>query len=389
MGPRRILFVNPTAKIGGGGEVILTYLVKHLCQSGYECAVAMPYNGEYVQIWQSLGCKCFELPLQPVTGRSDIRSLDISFHLRVLYAYYKVSIKLFKIIRVFQPQIVYANSFWAVFYVALLVKLLRLRLIWHVHDLIRSRFFNRIMISITDKFVDRLIVISNAVGQSMIAVGATPSKIVVIYNGIDTKRFDPQQICGNIRLREMLGIHEDDFVIVSIGRLIPRKGHSTLIRAIGFLARKYPNIRAIIVGAPYDSDSEQYRDKLRELTTTLGLQDKVLFAGWQPKVEQFILNSDVVVSVSWAEPFGLSIVEAMALGRPVIATNGGGEAEIVVNGFTGILVPPKDEKALATAIVQLMEDRKLSKKMGDAAVQRARECFSVTRFVSDIIKVLE
>lgn len=389
MDTRRILFVSPTAKIAGGGEVVLTKLVKHLHPSDWERAVAVPHDGEYVQIWRRLGAHCFRLPLEPLTGRSDIRSLQLRFHLHLLYVFCRCNLEILRVIGSFRPHYVYINSFWAAFYVAVTSKLCQRRVVWHVHDLIRVRLFNRLAISVVQRFVDSVVVISGPVGRNMVANGVPRSKIVVIHNGIDVERFDPGQATSRAVPPEMEGVSDEDFVIVSVGRLIRRKGHITLINAIALIAEDYPNVRLIILGEPYGHSGERYRDELVELTKDLGLQDRVLFVGWQSNVEEFMWNCDVVVSTSWAEPFGLGIVEGMAAGCPVIATNGGGESEIVIDGVTGLLVAPRDQQSLAAAIVRLVENESLCRKMGAAGLQRARRCFSVSRFVSDVAEALE
>jgi len=389
MGKKRILFVSPTSKVGGGGEVVLTNLARRLCQSKYDCAIYVPYDGGYIHTWENLGCRCYKSSLQPLTGSSDVRSLDIVFHLALAYTYCKVNLELLRIILEYRPQIVYVNSFWTVFYVAPLANLLRRRVVWHVHDLIRPTRFNRVAISFISRFVDRVIVISRAVGKHMTATGVKRRKLTVVHNGIDSERFDSRKPFDSVEFRKMIGFTEDDFIILIAGRLIPRKGQDTFIKSVEVLADKYPNVRAIILGAPYDYGTQEYMDSLVDLTETLGIQDKVLFAGWQPKIDQYILSADVVISASWAEPFGLTIIEAMALGRPVIATNQGGESEIISDGRTGFLVPPKDEKKLAIAIANLIQDEALRQKMGVAAAQRAREYFTVSRFASEIVDVLE
>ena len=388
MPAHKILFVSPTAKVGGGGEVVLTYIIRSLCQSGYECIVAVPFDGEYVRTWRDLGCRLFDIPLRALTGKTDIRSFNIRFYWEVFWSYLKTNFVLSRAIRVHKPDIIYVNSFWAIFYAAAVSRLLRRRVIWHVHDLIAPKLLNRIAISTIAKFVDRIIVISSAVGNRLVAAGASDEKIVLIHNGIDVDRFCvPQPVIPPLS-REKLGLPKESFVVLIAGRLIPRKGHTTLIKAFGILATTYSHVRLVVLGAPYDFNSERYMERLKRLVVSLGLQERVLFVGWQERVEQFLHVADVVVSASWAEPFGLTIVESMAAGRPVIATEGGGEPDIVIDGVTGLLVEPNNEIALASAISKLIEDGTLCTNMGMAGLQRAREYFSVSRFSNDIVGVM-
>jgi len=389
MKKNRILFVSPTARVGGGGELGLTNIIKSLDRTSYDCAVAVPFDGEYTDTWRKLGCKLYELPIRPFTGASDVRSFDIGFQMRLLLSFCKVQKRLFQILIEFRPQTVYVNSFWAVFYVAWLSRLMGKRVIWHVRDLIRSTSFNRLSVTLISKSVCNIIAISRAVGEALIRIGAPTSKITVVHNGIDLERFDIQRFTEPIHIKLELGFSKENFIVLAVGRIIPRKGYDTIIKAVGLLSNKYPNIRLVIIGEPYDYGSLQYKEELIKLVNKLGIQKNVLFAGWKNNVEYFMAMADVFVSASWAEPFGRTIVEAMGMGLPVIATNKGGEPEIVVNGTTGILVSPKNERKLASALELLARDSELRRQMGKAGRQRVISYFSLARVAFDIKKILE
>jgi glycosyltransferase involved in cell wall biosynthesis len=140
-----------------------------------------------------------------------------------------------------------------------------------------------------------------------------------------------------------------------------------------------PDIRFQIVGSAM-FDEQEYERRIRALCTSLRLDDVVTFAGFRPDIDAVLHNLDVVVHASTlGEPFGQVIVEGMAAAKPVIATNGGGVPEIVVNGETGLIVPMSDPSAMADAICQLLKNPELRLEMGRKGRERVRSHFTLNR----------
>lgn len=201
--------------------------------------------------------------------------------------------------------------------------------------------------------------------------GAPPDKVVTIYNGIDVKRFLPLLSGERTVACQTLNIPADAPLLGTVGRLHPQKGLPDLL--IGFQSIKgtYPAAHLLIVG-----DGECRADLERQ-AQQLGIAGAVTFAGLRDDVPQLLALLDVFVLTSLWEGLPNAVLEAMGAGLPVVATAVGGTPEAVVNGETGLLVPPRDPDALAQAINNLLHMPDLRRKMGQAGRERVAQYFSV------------
>lgn len=202
---------------------------------------------------------------------------------------------------------------------------------------------------------DSVIVNSHSVAEEITARGLPGPGPVVIPNGVDLVRFRPAP--GS----------QADHMILFVGRLVPQKGVDALLRAFAVVLRKCPGIRLVIAGDGY------HRLYLERLSRHLGLPPHVEFVGWQtgPALARLYQEAEMVVVPSAYEPFGLVALEAMACGRPTVASRTGGLAEVVVDGSTGYLVPPGDYLYLAQRMAQLLLEPARAAAMGQAARQEA------------------
>ena len=203
---------------------------------------------------------------------------------------------------------------------------------------------------------DRIIAVSNA-AKAFIS-HFTQKQVAVIPNGVDSKKFHPNW--NKERLREDLGI-EEERIILCVSRLSYRKGIHVLLNAMKILTDEMDDIRLIILG-----EGEMFL-LLRTQAKSLDLENRVSFMGYVPsqQLPKFYGMTDVFVLPSiTAEAFGIVLLEAMASGKPVVATNVGGIPEVVESSNCGILVDPWDEYALAEAIFSLLEDESLRNELG-------------------------
>jgi len=205
--------------------------------------------------------------------------------------------------------------------------------------------------------IDRVIAISRAVADSIQRRGDVEARrVAVIHNGIPDCAAEVRKPAGQVR-RE-LGIQANAPLIVCAARLEPEKDVGTLILAMQKLRSEQPEIQCVIAGRG------SLADRLSAQIKSLGLENHVHLHGFTSDVPSLIGAADVLALPSLAEPFGLVILEAMALGKPVVATRAGGPVEIVEDGATGLLVPPSDAPALAAAIGHLIRDRDAADNMG-------------------------
>ena len=176
------------------------------------------------------------------------------------------------------------------------------------------------------------------------------SQFDYIYNGVDVESLRKRKV-DRIQKRQEIGVEDDCFLIVTAGRLVPVKGYTYLVAALAQVITEIPNIRLVFLG-----DGE-LRGELSGQVKTLGLEKQVLFLGMRNDVPEIISCSDLFVLPSINEGFGVVLLEAMAMKCPIVATNVGGVPEVVLDGETGILVPPGDPVQLARGIIRLLKDR--------------------------------
>jgi len=198
--------------------------------------------------------------------------------------------------------------------------------------------------------------------------------LLCIGNGVDVDRFTPQASPDGVRGK--LGLSEHDKVIGFVGRIVSEKGVLELIEAIPLVLKKVPSARLIIVGDTLASDRDgQAKKAVSRLLECHSLDSRVLFTGLIENVPEVMSAIDVFVLPSHREGMPRTIIEAMASGKPVVATNIRGSREEVLPGSTGLLVPVKDPAALATAITAILADRELAQRLGDGGRRRALELF--------------
>lgn len=206
--------------------------------------------------------------------------------------------------------------------------------------------------------------------------GVPASQVSIVPCGVDTTVFTPD---GPVTAEGPAARRSGRPRLLTLGRLVERKGVATVIAALARL----PGAELVVAGGPGRDDldgSDDYR-MLREAARVHGVADRVVFTGSvaRPDVPALIRSADVVVCVPWYEPFGIVPLEAMACGIPVVASAVGGIADSVADQRTGLLVPPRDPAALASALGQLLADPAKRAALGAAGVERARRRYSWRR----------
>lgn len=228
------------------------------------------------------------------------------------------------------------------------------------------------------RHADRVVVLSNAVRDFMVASDhIDAAKIQVIYQGFDFEKFSASDDEGR-RVRAELNLG-NDFVVGCIGRLVKLKGQNLLLAAIKELLPNIPNIRVLLVGGGS-------RDYLEEEARRLGVEDRVIFAGFRKDVAACVSAADVVVHPSLTEAFCQVLIETMAVGRPLITTSVGGALEVVTQGETGLVIPPSDVAAIRDAILALHRDPELRGRIALAGQQSVRERFTIDRMIDQQIE---
>lgn len=194
----------------------------------------------------------------------------------------------------------------------------------------------------------------------------------VIPPSLDPQRFDPDRVEGSA-VRSQLGLGDDDCVLVVLAQITPWKGQADAIKILARVRRARPDVHLVIAGeVKFDFEATRYdnvvyRNRLDGIVADHGLGGHVHFIGERPDVERVLAATDLLLVPSWEEPFGRSVIEASAMAVPVLATNCGGPTEIIRDGETGRLLPPRDHDAWASAVVALLGDAGARHRLGAAA----------------------
>ena len=226
--------------------------------------------------------------------------------------------------------------------------------------------------------VDLFVCVSDAIRRMLVADGVPASRIVIVHEGIDI---------GHVEAAPAANLHADLWlphnspIVGNVAALVPHKGQRHLIEAAALVIKRVPDARFVIAG------EGELRPALERLIKDHHLEKHVFLVGFRPDILSVHKGFDIFVMSSVTEGLGTSLLDAMACGKPIVATTAGGMPEVVADGRTGILVPPRDHTAMAEALIRLLSDAALRAEMGAAGVARARARFSAERMVQDTLDV--
>ncbi len=298
---------------------------------------------------------------------------------------YLLPLKLYKLFKKERVDVVHTYG-WSGFDGIVAAKLAGIPLIIHtevgrdigeINNLKRRKILGRRLIS---SLVNHLVTVSEELKDSLIKTSKiSPDKIICIHPGVSLEEFEfPIDKNKN---KKGIGFKEDTIVIGSVGRLDPIKNYPNLIYAAREIINEYPDIRFVLVG------DGPLKNKLESIIKELDLEGKVILLGRVDNVLPFLKIMDIFVLPSFSEGLSVSILESMACGLPIVATNVGGNPEIVLDGVTGILVPPENCSTLAMAIMKLIKNPEIAKEMGIAGQKRIKTEFSFSKMINSYEKL--
>ncbi|RIK38572.1 MAG: hypothetical protein DCC55_20680 [Chloroflexi bacterium] len=366
----RILYVNPNADLYGASRVLLR-LIRALDAQTYQCIVVVPEEGPLADALRKEHVTVRVVPFLSVIRRRVFRSWRI---LPFLFFMLPSVLYLCWLILRERVSLVYTNT-GVILPAAIAAWLTRRQHIWHLHEKFSEEFpklwgfFGPFIL----RFSNRVFCVSTPIAWQF----PPNSKIQVLYNGLDLQEFavNPAQV------EEWRQKYTDDrytTLIGVIGRISPRKGQSVFLEASATLkAEGCDNIRYLIVGDAF-AGNEPVVDQLHAFVKTHDLVEDVKFVGFVTQPEPLIAALDILVLPSiLPEAFPTIVLEAMALGVPVIATNVGGTVEQIEDGVSGLLISPNEPTAIVSAIKRLLADSTLRNKLGQTGRQRVEACFSL------------
>lgn len=224
--------------------------------------------------------------------------------------------------------------------------------------------------------IDAYIAVCAAIKEVLIAGGVREDKIYVVRSGAT-----PPKVVPDKNAREELGVESGERLVGNVGALVDHKGQRYLIEAAPFVLERVPNAKFVIVGGG------ELERPLKELASRLNVERRVILPGHREDVGSYYKEFDVFVAPSHMDGLNNSVVEAMMMRKPVIGASAGGIPEIIDHGKDGLLVPPKDPRALAEAIVDLLEHPEKAERLAHAGYERAMSAFTADHMVEGTIEV--
>jgi glycosyltransferase involved in cell wall biosynthesis len=386
---KRILYLDHTAAMGGG-EIAIYNVIRYLDRSRYHPIACLFAEGPLADQLRAAGVETHVLSLDRSvsTVKKDSLGLRSLLHLGTTLKTLGFIWTIARFIRETKPDLVHTNSLKADIIGGLAARIARVPVVWHVRDRITPEYLPRRVVQIF-RLLCGLIpnyVVANS--EATLNTIELPRRLraAAIYSGIDLQNSihvvhdgTPISDAGEPR-----SVPERPRLIGLVGRISPWKGQHIFLKAAAEVHWRFPDVRFQIVGAALFSE-HAYEQEIRELCTSLKLDGVVEFTGFRKDVSNVVRNFDVLVHASTiGEPFGQVVIEGMAAAKAVIATDGGGVPEIVLDGVTGLLVPMDDAPAMAQAMIRLIEESNFAKQMGRLARERAVERFGIERTVAHV-----
>lgn len=377
-----ILYLDHTARMGGG-EIAILSLARALDGMRYNPIVILASDGPLAGEFERSGIETHILSLDPSVVETRKDTLRLTSVLRIKQVWL-VLLYAFRLARWTQGRnidIIHTNSLKSDIYGGLAGRLARIPVIWHVRDNIGDPYLPQFAARIF-RFLARHIpsfVVANS--ESTLRTLRIPdsNRTAVAYSGVTSIVEHPSADTA----------WPDAPVVALIGRIAEWKGQHVFIRAASEVLRKYPRTRFWIIGSPLFGE-EEYEASLHTLAGELQIEECVEFLGFRNDVQSLLNDVSIVVHASISpEPFGQVVVQGMAAGKPVIATNGGALPEIVIPGQTGMLVPMGDSAALADALQWMFAHRADARAMALAGHERVRTHFTIEQTVAKMQTVYD
>ena len=374
----RILFYEYDSYTFCGGQQSLSILLKALDREKYDIRILCPFQGPFVEKLESIGIgvKIFKLNGDLGNWRKRISEYSIIGKVNLLVACFITTFRLWFYLKREKIHLVHCNNIRPLIYGGWAAKIARIPLIWHLRGDTKLGILGRLGYVLSDIVI--------LVSRNLSLLFHNKYKLVTIYNAIDPNLFKRHH---HLKIRGEFGIPPCKTVIVFIGNVIYEKGHTFFLEAISLLRDMgFNKFICLIVGDCYDI---RFKEKLLHIIQEHQINDYVIFTGWRNDIPEILAASDLLVLPSLNEGLPRTILEGMASGKPVVATNIAGIPELVIDGETGILVPPRDSKALAQAIKAILSDKGKATKMGENGRKRIEQHFTIDKMASDFENVLD
>jgi glycosyltransferase involved in cell wall biosynthesis len=393
--PLPILYLDNTFTFGGAINSLL-YLLKALDKTIYEPILVtgqpesfLENNFQFIKWYQvkirvpwihnNIFKKITSLPLCKTNTFIYKLVKRLRFIFWIIFITTPEAIRFYYLGKKHKVQLVHLNNiFGSQLSGIIAAKLLNVPCVAHLRKFERINVSTRCYI----RHIDHHIAISNAVQKNILQFGVPKGKTTTIFDAIDLDAFSYDIACDY--LDSELNLDANDALFGIFGRIVEWKGITDFVRVAAIVCKENPNAKGFIVG-DYSDGNPAYWDEIKKLIRTYGLESRVILTGYRKDIPSLMKRMDVVVHLSITpEPFGMVLIEAMAMKKPVIATRIGGPLDIVEEEMTGFLVDPGDYKAAATYVNRLFANSSLAHSLGEKGRARVETFFSKERYAAEV-----
>jgi glycosyltransferase involved in cell wall biosynthesis len=377
----RVLYVNHTGQVSGGEKSLLE--VVRGVSPAVSPLVACP-DGPLVDALAEI-----DVPRVSIPGTDGSLKLHPRHTTAAVCGIARGALAVRAAARRHDVSVVHANSIRAGLFTTLAADPNGPATVVHLRDRLPDSRVSTLTLRAIGR-ADMLIANSRYTAESLDRAGVSRSRRV-IGNPVDLTRFDPDTV-DRVAARASIGLGYSEFVVAVLAQITPWKGQEEAILATAQVRERHPDVKLLLIGsAKFVSkatryDNRAYVEKLHRLVAELGLEENVLFLGERHDVPEMLRATDTMLVPSWEEPFGRSMIEAMAMRVPVIATNVGGPSEVIHDRKNGLLLPPLKPGEWARAINHLIESPALHARIARNGRLRAR-AFSVEAHAEELRSV--
>ena len=345
----------------GGAENLVVNLTNKLRQDDWEVIISARKDGPLSSRLSNRNCIYFI---------NKERAIDLNY-----------LFKLVSLIREHDIDLVHSHLFGNDLFGFIAAKYAGIKIIQTVHGMdsfnSRKRVFAYSMMA---PFVDKVVTVSESLELEMLkVVSFKKDKICTINNGIDLERYE---VTKDYQLvKKEIGMNDSFPIIGAVGNVKPVKGYDTFIRAASLILKQYPKAKFLIVGSI--SEHNSCIDELERLIYVYGLKKYFEFLGFRQDVYDILSLFDIYVLPSRSEGLSMALLEAMSLGKPIVATSVGGNLKVLENYKTALLVPPNEPEALSDSILHLLSDKVFAKRIGQNASEVCRRRYNIDQMVEN------
>ena len=384
----KIAILDHSPDLGGAEVTILTFL-RRMDRSRFDVTVILPSKGAFSRALEEINIptSIIHLPTELIRLKRGKAFRSFLLLLTSLFFLQFFLLNLCIYLRRNHFQLILTNTIKAHLYGSVAAHLCSIPIVWRFHDILTPPDFSPLVIKFIvffgRLFPKRIFAVSKITQDYLVKQGVEKRKIEVIFNAIDRELFE---IKGNSHIRDEYQLGDGVRLVGCIGRIIPQKGQKVFLLAIPEVLQRYPDTFSLIIGDIFLKE-EAYKKELLGIIKENGIEKKVRLTGFRGDIGKVICSLDILVFPSIApEAFPLTVLEAMSLGKPVIASDIGGIGEIIEDGVNGMLIEPNRPEQITEKIIYLFKHPELFDKIGEKAKEVVEQKFSLNKYVKAMEK---